>query len=135
MAFARGRKAIGICDLCGTQWKLVQLKYGVVAGKTTRQRFCPDCWDPDNPRDRPSVWIAKGEAIAVRDPRPDPALAGLNSLGGWNPVLGEELPIFPVADGFVMEFVDQATPRYILTEDSASRLMTEDGSLIWADND
>jgi hypothetical protein len=135
MSFTRGRKAIGICDLCGTQWKLAKLKYGALAGRTTRSRLCPDCWDADNPRDRPAIWTVKVEAIAVRDPRPDPATAGMNSLGGFNPVLGTEIPVFPVADGFSMSFEVSPTPRYILTEDGEFRLAAEDGGLIWAEED
>lgn len=133
MSYTRGRKSIGICDLCAQQWPLKKLKYGALAGRTTRARYCPDCWDADDPKDRPAIWVVKPEAIAVRDPRPDPATAGMNSIGGWNPVVGDEIPVFPVASGSQMNFVEQDTPRYILTEDDDFRLTTEDGQLIWAE--
>jgi len=130
MPYTRGRKAIGVCDLCSLQWPLNRLKYGDLAGRTLRARYCPDCWDADNPRDRPALWTAKGEAIAVRDPRPDPATAGMNSLVGWAPVLGTEIPIFPVADGWTMSFSPEPVIEYILLEDGTGRILNEDGSLI-----
>lgn len=131
--FARGNKAIGICDVCGCQWKLNKLKYEVLAGRTVKIRVCPDCYDEDNPRDRPQVYTARAEAIAVRDPRPDQSTDGMNSLGGWNPVLGVEIPVFPVADGFSMRESVVTAPRYILNELSTLRLVTETGELIWAE--
>ena len=133
MSFTRGRKAIGICDQCGLQYKLNKLKYGAVAGRTVRSRLCPDCWDPDDPKDKPSTWVARPEAIAVRDPRIDPATPGMNSLVGWGPVLGIEIPVYPDADGYSMMNTYDTAPRYVLSEDGLWRLAAEDGSLIWAE--
>lgn len=135
MAYTAGKKAIGICDRCGQQFPLKKLKYESQSGRLIRLRVCTDCWDPDDPKDRPKIWMGHPEAIAVRDPRPDLATDGMNSLVGWQPVLGVELPVFPAAQGFWMSEVSTPAPRYLLTEDGVGRLAAEDGSLIWADED
>lgn len=129
--YAKGSKATGVCDRCGIEWKLSRLRYEPKAGRTTRLRVCPDCYDPDDPKDRPHLYTAKAEAIAVRDPRPANAEDQRNaSLWGWGPVLGAEIPVLPFATGFTHhDFNDRLAPRYLLTEDS-ERILTEDGSFL-----
>ena len=52
MAYAAGKKAIGICDRCGFTYKLKDLKYEVQDQKKTGSRICPSCIDPDQPQYR-----------------------------------------------------------------------------------
>ena len=63
MSFATGKFALGICDRCGQQYKLLQLKKewtGIFA--------CPECWEPKHPQLDPPYHAA--DAIAVKNPRP-----------------------------------------------------------------
>jgi hypothetical protein len=71
-AYARGKKALGICDRCGLTYKLDQLKTETVNLSRTNLRVCPVCWDPDHPQN----WqgrIDYSDPEALRDPRPDSA--------------------------------------------------------------
>lgn len=75
--FAKGRKALGVCDRCGFRFLLNDLKFEYKAGRKTSLKVCEDCMDLDNPRDRPEKWQNKGpERIALKDPRPDPNPTG-----------------------------------------------------------
>ena len=94
MPYARGRKALGICDNCGEQWKRHQLRNQVIAGRVTNLLHCPDCLDVDNPQ----LLLGKIKVFdpwAIHQPRPDPALAQLRSLYGWNPVSGCVATCYP----------------------------------------
>lgn len=68
--FAVGKKALGICDRCGFQYKLNKLKSETVAGVSAGNRVCTTCFDIDHPQlllnKRPVV-----DAQALKDPRPD----------------------------------------------------------------
>ena len=68
--FASAKKAIALCDVCGFQYKLKELRNLVVKGRDTDLKACPECWNPDNPQ------LNLGETPvhdpqALRDPRPD----------------------------------------------------------------
>jgi hypothetical protein len=61
-AFATGRRALGICDVCGWQYKLSILKPNIVKGRITQVLACPQCQDPDHPQ------LFVGE-VPIEDPQ------------------------------------------------------------------
>lgn len=68
--FARGKRALGICDRCGGTFKLATLMEERVRGHAQGNRVCTSCWDPDHPQN----WFGSKtpvDAEALRDPRPD----------------------------------------------------------------
>ena len=89
--FAAGHNALAICDVCGFQYRLGQLRSLVVRGVTTQVKACPECWSPDHPQLKLGEFPVN-DPQAIRDPRPDRSLgeAGGNSSRqiqwGWNPV-------------------------------------------------
>jgi hypothetical protein len=70
MVYALGRKAVGLCDVCGQREKLFRLKPLVVKRQVTATLACPRCWVPDQPQhfvgERPVV-----DMEALKNPRPD----------------------------------------------------------------
>lgn len=75
--YARGKKALGICDRCGFRFLLNELKFETKAGRKTNLRVCKECLDPDDPKDRPEKYTRKGpEKTTLKDPRPDPNPSG-----------------------------------------------------------
>ena len=80
-AFAAGKKAFGFCDRCGFRAKLSALKGETVRGKPKYNRVCPSCWDPDHPQNFQGMQDMS-DPQALRDPRPDPALAESRRLFG-----------------------------------------------------
>jgi len=62
--FTSGKYAESICDRCGLQYKLKQLRL-----EWTGLKVCRTCWDPKTALEFPSNFPADAEA--VRDPRPD----------------------------------------------------------------
>jgi len=70
--FASSQRALGICDVCGFQYKLRELRNVFVKRRDTNIKACPECWDPDQPQ------LLLGEypvaaPQAIRNPRPDRA--------------------------------------------------------------
>ena len=47
--FASARIAIAMCDVCGFEYKLKELKDLVKKGRNTNIKACPECWNPDQP--------------------------------------------------------------------------------------
>jgi hypothetical protein len=89
-----------MCDRCGQQYKLVQLKKLVIKTKQVSIKVCPECWDPDHPQLQLGMYPVN-DPQAVREPRTDTsyAVSGLGTDGspsegsrviqwGWNPVGG-----------------------------------------------
>jgi hypothetical protein len=68
--FASGKNALGICDVCGFQYKLGRLKNLVRKGKDTNIKACPECWNPDQPQLHLGEFPVD-DPQALRDPRPD----------------------------------------------------------------
>lgn len=68
--YANGKKALGICDVCGFTYKLRQLKDVVRNRVRTGLKACPSCWEDDHPQYELSR-IRIEDAQAIRDPRPD----------------------------------------------------------------
>ncbi len=101
--FANGKNAIAICDRCGFQFKLHQLRKEVVKQKVNNTLVCPECWDPDQPQ----LLLGQtpvSDPQALRNPRRDTTYltSGVNAAGfpsggsrdiqwGWNPVGGSRL--------------------------------------------
>lgn len=116
--YASGSKAIALCDVCGFEYRLSQLRKLTVAGTVTATKACPACWVPDQPQ----LMLGRfpvSDPQALRDPRPDNAyyISGVNVAGnpndglrviewGWAPVgggvgLGEMTPNALLAEGAV----------------------------------
>jgi hypothetical protein len=87
-AFAVGKRALGICDRCGWQYMLRDLKDEVVDQKQTGLLVCPPCLDVDHPQ----LQLGKTPVYdpqALRNPRPDsrsdvqsePQLTGYTNTG------------------------------------------------------
>ena len=79
--------AIAICDVCGFQYRLRQLKSLVRKGKETNIKACPECWNPDHPQLHLGEFVVE-DPQAVRNPRPDSAELEVSRdiQWGWNPV-------------------------------------------------
>ncbi len=68
--YASGKWAISICDRCGQQFKLKELKKQVLKTKLYNIKVCPSCWDPDQPQLQLGMYPVN-DPQAVREPRPD----------------------------------------------------------------
>jgi hypothetical protein len=117
--FASGNRAIAMCDRCGQQYKLKQLRTEIVKQRKYELLVCPECWDPDQPQLMLGTFPVD-DPQALRNPRRDTTYitSGLNADGnlsggsreiqwGWAPVGGSRLfddaltPNNLVAVGFV----------------------------------
>jgi hypothetical protein len=119
--FASGKNAIAMCDRCGFQFKLKQLKGLVIKTKNVNILVCPSCWEPDQPQLQLGMYPVD-DPQALRNPRKDNSylqggLTGLQLLAtntpsvssdgtpsggsrqiqwGWNPVgLGNTYGLTP----------------------------------------
>ena len=72
--FASGKWAIAICDRCGQQFKLKNLKTEIIKTKKYDLLVCPECWDPDHPQLQLGMYPVN-DAQGVREPRPDVSYA------------------------------------------------------------
>lgn len=117
--FASGPRAIAMCDICGFQFKLKELKTQIVKTKPVNDRVCKECWSPDHPQLQLGMYPVD-DPQALRNPRRDTTYvtAGTNANGnpsggsrdiqwGWRPVGGASefdalmTPNNLVAQGFV----------------------------------
>jgi len=98
--FASGPRAIAMCDICGFQFKLKELKTQIVKTKPVNDRVCKECWSPDHPQLQLGMYPVD-DPQALRNPRRDTTYvtAGTNASGnltggsrdiqwGWSPVGG-----------------------------------------------
>jgi hypothetical protein len=98
--FASGKKAIAICDRCGFQFRLKELKSLVIKTKNVNIMVCNECWEPDQPQLQLGMYPVD-DPQGLRNPRPDSSYlqSGLLADGepgggsrdiqwGWNPVGG-----------------------------------------------
>lgn len=69
-AFASNKRALGICDVCGFQYKLKTLKNLIVKGKDANIKACKECWNPGHPQLKLGEFPVN-DPQALRDPRPD----------------------------------------------------------------
>ena len=96
MAWASGRHAIGICDICAFQYKLHQLRFN-----SYDLRVCPTCWDgqfdkKNHPQNFPPP--VSPDPVAVWRPAPDVDLAIIGTI--WDNGVTQW-------DQFYTEWVDQ----------------------------
>jgi hypothetical protein len=117
--FASGRIAIAMCDRCGQQFKLKQLRTEIIKQRKYELLVCSECFDPDQPQLMLGTFPVD-DPQALRNPRRDTTyfVSGLNDDGnlsggsrdiqwGWNPVGGSRLfddaltPNDLVAIGFI----------------------------------
>jgi hypothetical protein len=116
--FANGSRALAVCDVCGFQFRLSQLRKLVVNNIVTNTKACRACWVPDQPQLQLGAYPVS-DPQAIREPRIDTSyrVSGLNSNGnpgggsrifewGWAPVgggigLGELTPNALLAEGAV----------------------------------
>jgi len=98
--FASGKKAIAICDRCGFQFRLKELKSLVIKTKNVNILVCDECWEPDQPQLQLGMFPVD-DPQGLRNPRPDssylqsglladgePGGGSRNIQWGWNPVGG-----------------------------------------------
>lgn len=93
--FASGKRAIAICDRCGLQFLLKDLKDQVVKQKRTGLLVCRTCHDIDHPQLMLGTFPVQ-DPQALRNPRKDTSykVSGNNGEGsrviewGWAPVGG-----------------------------------------------
>lgn len=98
--FASGPRAIAMCDICGFQFKLKELRTQIVKTKPVNDRVCKECWSPDHPQLQLGMYPVD-DPQALRYPRRDTTYvtAGTNANGnltggsrdiqwGWAPVGG-----------------------------------------------
>lgn len=117
--FASGKRAIAVCDRCGGQFKLKDLKTEIIKQRKYELLVCFECWDPDQPQLMLGTFPVD-DPQALRNPRRDTTYItsglgpdGFNGGGsrdiqwGWNPVGGSSFfdsdltPNNLVAIGFV----------------------------------
>lgn len=70
--FATGKKAKGLCDVCGFTYKLSELRNVRRNGRYTSIRACSECWEEDHPQNELGKYPVR-DPQALRDPRPDTA--------------------------------------------------------------
>ena len=98
--FASGKKAIAICDRCGFQFRLKELKALVIKTKNVNIMVCRECWEPDQPQLQLGMYPVD-DPQGLRNPRRDNSYlqSGLLADGysgsgsrdiqwGWAPVGG-----------------------------------------------
>ena len=98
--YASGKNSIAMCDRCGQQFKLKDLRKLTIKTKQVNIKVCRECWDPDHPQLQLGMYPVN-DPQAVREPRPDISYygSGPDNLGypsggsrmiewGWNPVGG-----------------------------------------------
>jgi len=68
--FASGKKSLAICDICGFQYKLRELRGLIVKGRNSNLMACPECWNPDQPQLSLGTFPVN-DPQAIRNPRPD----------------------------------------------------------------
>lgn len=125
--FANGVRAIAICDRCGEQFKLKQLRTEIIKQRKYELLVCSECWDPDQPQLMLGTFPVD-DPQALRNPRRDTTYvtSGVNVNGnlsggsreiqwGWAPVGGSSqfdaalTPNNLVAVGFVGTVAIQTT--------------------------
>ena len=96
--FASGKIAIAICDRCGFQFRLRELRKLIIKTKQVNILVCKSCWEPDQPQLQLGMYPVD-DPQALRNPRNDntyyqSGTTATGSIGegsrniqwGWNPV-------------------------------------------------
>ena len=79
--FASGKNSIAMCDRCGFQFRLKELRMEIIKTKNYNLLVCKECWDPDQPQLQLGMYPVD-DPQAVRNPRRDTTYytAGTNGL-------------------------------------------------------
>jgi hypothetical protein len=98
--YASDRKAIAICDRCGFQFRLRELRTLIIKTKQVNILVCRECWEPDQPQLQLGMFPVD-DPQALRNPRRDNTYYQSGTLAngsigegsrniqwGWNPVGG-----------------------------------------------
>lgn len=113
-AFSSGRRSIAVCDRCGQQFKLRQLRKLVIKGIVTDIKVCPPCWDPDQPQLMIGTFPVD-DPQAVRDPRPDNSYYQSGYLANGYPGEGSRVIQWGWAPiGGSRSFDAKLTPNYLV---------------------
>jgi len=89
--FASNKRALAMCDVCGFEYRLKQLKNLVVKNTETQIKACPECWEPSQPQLMLGTFPVD-DPQAIRNPRPDQSIvpagdfSSVNIQWGWDPV-------------------------------------------------
>src|ERR1035437_2625275 len=98
--FASGKRALGVCDRCGFQFKLRELRAETVKLKRVNNLVCTACWSPDHPQLQVGMYPIT-HPQALHTPPPDTSFGPAGSRDiywGWNPVGGASqftIPLTP----------------------------------------
>jgi len=77
MTFALGKFALGLCDRCGQQYKLLQLKK-----EWNGLYVCPECFEPKAPQIEPRFHAADPQALPFTRPaRQEPVTVYVGAPG------------------------------------------------------
>ena len=85
MPYASGKYAIALCDRCGMQFKLRELRKLTINGKLVNLKVCNSCWEKDHPQYQLGKFPIF-DPQALYQPRPDTNRLESIGLTGWNPV-------------------------------------------------
>lgn len=82
MGYAKGSRALGVCDRCGFAFRLNSLHFQQVEGRLTTLKVCPGCTDIDNEQ-----WTLRYVDLSdnqnLREPRPETAEAPDGAALTW----------------------------------------------------
>lgn len=88
MAFAGGKHALAVCDICGFDCKYRDLRNHIYNQRPDGLKVCPDCYDVDNPQLQVGR-INMTDPQALYQPRPNSAeYYGIRAFAGFDPVIG-----------------------------------------------
>lgn len=103
MAYATGKYSLALCDYCGQRYD-----YNVLRKNWRGFMVCPEDYEPKEPQLDPLKY--RGDAIALRNPRPDriepvsvfvgsPGFSAFQSLGSANG--GTNMQPYPISKAVV----------------------------------
>lgn len=70
VAFAAGKRALGLCDRCGRTCLYRELQYQIYNLRNLRIKVCPGCLDKDQPQLQVGR-VPTDDPQGLYDPRPD----------------------------------------------------------------
>lgn len=95
--FAAGNYALGVCDICGFQFKLKELKMLMENDRPANLLVCDECWNEEHPQDDLGKYPVH-DPQALENPRPDVGMAESRKIHwGWSPVAPSNVPLTPSA--------------------------------------
>jgi hypothetical protein len=103
VAYATGKHSLALCDYCGQRYD-----YNVLRKNWRGFMVCPEDYEPKEPQLEPLKY--RGDAIALRNPRPDriepvsvfvgaPGFSAFQSLGSANG--GTNMQPYPISKAVV----------------------------------